>query len=235
MPPPKRFSGGPRPMCWTRMAETSFRRLPRATPRGPRSIPARGRPCSRRAYRADRVKAAGVRLPLESPSGTSPPASVVHGLRARITDRVVASNSASRCHTRAESQDRGRECEPAQDESRHALGTSCGHRAMPGWDGPPSSGGHAGTPRPLGATTVIHRNAKIQHRIIEDILVVSRIITGQCVFDLQPLASPSHSAERRRARRRHGKAVECTWIRRPRAVTRKPRLQQGIWHCWRTP
>jgi CheY-like chemotaxis protein/two-component sensor histidine kinase len=96
-------------------------------------------------------------------------------------------------------------------------------------------GGQADAAAVQRATTVIYRNAKMQQRIIEDILDVSRIITGQLRIDLQPLdLRPliEHSVDVVRpaaAARRIGLHITLARDLAPVAADAQ-RLQQVIWN-----
>ncbi len=147
--------------------------------------PVLGRRIELTALRAD-----GEEFPIElaiRPIASVPPSFT--GYVRDITDRrraeqqrVALLQRAQRAQTEAESASR------LKDEFlatlSHELRTPL--NAMVGW-ATMLLGGHADAAAIQRATTVIHRNAKIQQRIIEDILDVSRIITGQLRIDLQPL------------------------------------------------
>jgi signal transduction histidine kinase/ActR/RegA family two-component response regulator len=95
--------------------------------------------------------------------------------------------------------------------------------------------GHLDEARQADALEVVERNARVQVRLIEDLLDVSRIITGKLRLELRPMplapALDEAAATVRPAADAKGVALTCTWDDDLGEVVAAPeRLQQILWN-----
>jgi signal transduction histidine kinase/CheY-like chemotaxis protein len=95
--------------------------------------------------------------------------------------------------------------------------------------------GHLDPARQADALEVVERNARVQVRLIEDLLDVSRIITGKLRLELRPVAlAPALEAAANTVRPSaevKGVRLVCEWDHEVGQVMAEPeRLQQVLWN-----